>query len=209
MMTVDAIRSVFDFSKNNQSQITRAAYESVIPNIARISADFMSRTSFIQNSFERLDAEFDFYEFLVAPKTDWHTDRVLKLYPTENLAEMEIKSIETLVVVHDHIHGKFFESFGFKVDEKYGPSLDFEAEEYFRFARPYSSAQNPNEGSEFSDLWETVVKTVLMYINVGLVKPNVKILLDHIRSIATNEWLSNGRDLLLSFAVIPRSYLWK
>ena len=84
------------------------------------------------------------------------------------------------------------------VNEHYGPAINRPGQKPLHYAIPYLAAKTPAEGSIFADRWETVNKTLMMYLVKDLSLEDISLILLNLRDLAISGNLSLNGDFALA-----------
>ncbi len=89
-------------------------------------------------------------------------DKFVESMWLSNLKKISFNTFHALLAIRMQINNWIPESMGVAAFERYGPSM--KNWKSIKYAIPYAAAKTPNEGSVFADRWETLNKSLIMYL---------------------------------------------
>ncbi len=122
---------------------------------------------------------------LSQPKDSFKSPKLLKEWQASKSVAVRNR-FHVLLVMRMQINGWLQEALGVAAFERYGPSI--KNWKNIKYAIPYAAAKTPNEGSVFADRWETLNKSLIMYLLKPFGKSEVtRAVLAAIEAVSQNE----------------------
>lgn len=110
---------------------------------------------------------------------------------TTDYLSAKFDNIRQLIsVAYLFVHTWLERDFQNNVGETMGPSLSTN----YKLARPYAAAKTPKENSEFSDRFQTIILTCMMYANLGIPADQLQVWIEKTKSLK-----SFGDDIDFNF----------